>query len=80
MAISLRIGSFNLLKNEGSEPILILDDVFAELDTSRRVQLMSATQIAEQTIITAAVEGDLPGELLTKKYYVTPGVVRKGKS
>ena len=80
MAISLRIGSFNLLKNEGSEPILILDDVFAELDTSRRVQLMSATQIAEQTIITAAVEDDLPAELLTKKYYVTPGVVRKGKS
>ena len=80
MAISLRIGSFNLLKAEGSEPILILDDVFAELDTSRRVQLMSATQIAEQTIITAAVEGDLPTELLTKKYYVTPGVVRKGKS
>ena len=80
MAISLRIGSFNLLKSEGSEPILILDDVFAELDTSRRVQLMSATQIAEQTIITAAVEDDLPAELLTKKYYVTPGVVRKGKS
>jgi len=80
MAISLRIGSFNLLKNEGSEPILILDDVFAELDTSRRVQLMSATQIAEQTIITAAVEDDLPAELLTKKYYVSPGVVKKGKS
>ncbi|CAB5054485.1 unannotated protein [freshwater metagenome] len=80
MAISLRIGSFNLLKAEGSEPILILDDVFAELDTSRRVQLMSATQIAEQTIITAAVESDLPGELLTKKYYVTPGAVKKGKS
>ena len=80
MAISLRIGSFNLLKSEGSEPILILDDVFAELDTSRRVQLMSATQIAEQTIITAAVEDDLPAELLTKKYYVTPGVVRKRES
>jgi DNA replication and repair protein RecF len=41
---------------------------------------MSATQIAEQTIITAAVESDLPTELLTKKYYVTPGVVKKGKS
>ena len=77
---SLRIGSFNLLKSEGSEPILILDDVFAELDTSRRKQLMSATQIAEQTIITTAVEGDLPAELLTQKFYVTPGVVKKGKS
>ena len=80
MAISLRIGSFNLLKSEGSEPILILDDVFAELDTSRRKQLMSATQLAEQTIITAAVESDLPAELLTQKFYVTPGSVKKGKS
>ncbi len=80
MAISLRIGSFNLLKSEGAEPILILDDVFAELDTSRRIQLMSATQIAEQTIITAAVESDLPPELLTQKFYVTPGTVKKAKS
>ena len=80
MAISLRIGSFNLLKSEGASPILILDDVFAELDTSRRIQLMSATKIAEQTFITAAVESDLPTELLTQKFYVTPGVVKKGKS
>ena len=80
MAISLRIGSFNLLKSEGSEPILILDDVFAELDTSRRLALMSITHIAEQTIITAAVESDLPAELLTQKFYVTPGLVKKGKS
>jgi DNA replication and repair protein RecF len=81
MAISLRIGSFNLLKSEGASPILILDDVFAELDTSRRLQLMSATQLAEQTFITAAVESDLPTELLTQKFYVTPGVVKisKGK-
>jgi DNA replication and repair protein RecF len=80
MAISLRIGSFNLLKSEGASPILILDDVFAELDTSRRIQLMSATQLAEQTFITAAVESDLPAELLTQKFYITPGVVKKGKS
>ena len=80
MAISLRIGSFNLLKSEGTEPILILDDVFAELDTSRRNQLMSVTQLAEQTIITTAVESDLPKELTTEKFYVTPGVVKKGKS
>lgn len=77
MAIALRIGSFNLLKSEGAEPILILDDVFAELDNSRRIQLMSATLMAEQTIITAAVEADLPPELLTQKFYVTPGVVRR---
>ena len=79
MAISLRIGAFNLLKSEGSSPILILDDVFAELDTSRRIQLLTATQLAEQTFITSAVESDLPVELLSQKYYVTPGFVKKGK-
>ena len=77
MAISLRIGSYNLLKSEGAEPVLILDDIFAELDTTRRQQLTSATQMAEQTFITAAVESDLPSELLTTKYYVTPGIVSK---
>ena len=77
MAISLRIGSYNLLKSEGAEPILILDDIFAELDTARRQQLTSVTQMAEQTFITAAVESDLPNELLSTKYYVTPGVVSK---
>jgi len=80
MAISLRIGSFNLLKSEGAEPILILDDIFAELDTARRAQLTSVTKMAEQTIITAAVESDLPTELLSSKYYVSPGVVSKEKA
>ena len=80
IAIALRIGSFNLLKSEGAEPILILDDIFAELDTFRRQQLTSVAQIAEQTIITAAVESDLPAELLTERYYVTPGAVKKARS
>jgi DNA replication and repair protein RecF len=79
IAIALRIGSFNLLKSEGAEPILILDDIFAELDTSRRQQLTSVAQMAEQTIITAAVESDLPAELLTEKYYVTPGAVKRAR-
>ena len=80
MAIALRIGSFNLLKSEGAEPILILDDIFAELDTARRAQLTSVTKMAEQTIITAAVESDLPPELLSSKYYVSPGVVSKERA
>jgi DNA replication and repair protein RecF len=80
MAISLRIGSYNLLKSEGAEPVLILDDIFAELDTTRRQQLTSVTQMAEQTFITAAVESDLPSELLSTKYYVTPGFVSKERS
>ena len=54
--------------------------MFAELDTSRRIQLMSATKLAEQTFITAAVESDLPAELLTQKFYVSTGIVKKGKS
>jgi DNA replication and repair protein RecF len=80
VAISLRIGSFNLLKSEGAKPILILDDIFAELDTARRAQLTSVTKMAEQTIITAAVETDLPAELLSSKYYVSPGVVSKERA
>ena len=75
MAISLRLGAFDLLRSEGTEPILILDDVFAELDTSRRLQLMKATQIAEQTIITAAVESELPIGLESQRRYVQPGRV-----
>lgn len=75
VAISLRLGAFNLLQNEGAEPILILDDVFSELDTFRRTQLMKATQVAEQTIITAAVEDDLPMGLETERRYVQLGRV-----
>ena len=75
VAISLRLGAFNLLKNDGAEPILILDDIFSELDTYRRMQLMKATQVAEQTIITAAVESDLPEGLTTQRRYVQRGRV-----
>jgi DNA replication and repair protein RecF len=79
MAIALRIASYTLLKSEGADPILILDDIFAELDVARRRQLAAVTQLAEQTIITTAVEGDLPPELESAKFYVTPGLVEKGK-
>ena len=77
IALSLRLGSLNLLKKDGTEPILILDDVFSELDGVRRLQLMQATELAEQTIITVAVESDLPEGLVTEKFYVQPGQVRK---
>jgi DNA replication and repair protein RecF len=79
MAIALRVGSFSLLKTEGADPVLILDDIFAELDTSRREHLIQVTTLAEQTIITSAVENELPAELLSEKYYVTPGAVSKEK-
>ena len=77
MAIALRIGAFTLLRDEGSSPILILDDIFAELDTARRAQLVAITHLAEQTFITAAVESDLPADLLTQRFYVTPGKVSR---
>ena len=79
MAIALRIASYTLLKSEGADPVLILDDIFAELDVARRRQLAAVTQLAEQTIITTAVEGDLPPELESAKFYVTSGLVEKGK-
>lgn len=77
-ALSLKLGAFHLLRAGGSTPILILDDVFAELDAVRREHLVAATTIAEQTFITAAVERDLPADLNATKYFVTPGEVRHG--
>ena len=76
-AISLKIGALELLKSEGLDPILILDDVFAELDTNRRARLVQATKLAEQTIVTAAVEGDLPTDLNDFRLYVSNGKVTK---
>ena len=76
-AISLKIGSLELLKSQGLDPILILDDVFAELDTNRRTRLVQATKLAEQTIVTAAVEGDLPTDLNDTRFHVNNGKVTK---
>jgi DNA replication and repair protein RecF len=60
MALSLRLASYELLRGEGSEPVLILDDVFAELDNSRRRALAGVAAGAEQVLITAAVGEDIP--------------------
>ena len=76
-AISLKIGALELLKSQGLDPILILDDVFAELDTKRRARLVQATKLAEQTIVTAAVEGDLPADLNDFRFHVSNGKVTK---
>jgi DNA replication and repair protein RecF len=76
-AISLKIGALELLKSQGLDPILILDDVFSELDTNRRTKLVQATKLAEQTIVTAAVEEDLPTNLDDQRYYISNGKVSK---
>lgn len=62
-ALSLRLASFALLRAEGSDPVLMLDDVFAELDRKRRSALARVAADAEQVLITAAVAEDVPAEL-----------------
>jgi len=60
LALALRLASYELLRAEGSEPVLILDDVFAELDTARRRALAGVAAEAEQVLVTAAVGEDIP--------------------
>ena len=76
IALSLKLAAYELLISEGSKPILILDDVFSELDEERRTQLISLAQSAEQTFITVAVEGDLPKDLTGTTYLVKNGSVK----
>lgn len=76
IALSLRLASYLLLKADGDNPILILDDVFSELDQSRRERLAKLTESTEQTFITVAVANDLPEGLTGKKYNVAAGVVK----
>jgi len=62
-ALALRLGSFALLRSDGVDPILVLDDVFAELDTTRRDRLAALLADAEQVVMTAAVPADVPEAL-----------------
>ena len=63
LALALRLGSLRMLRAEGIEPVLVLDDVFAELDATRRDRLADAVADAEQVIVTAAVAEDVPARL-----------------
>jgi DNA replication and repair protein RecF len=60
IAIALRLAAFKTLREHDDDPILILDDVFAELDERRRSRLISIISDVEQTLITAAVLEDIP--------------------
>ncbi|NBS71627.1 hypothetical protein EBT31_22355 [bacterium] len=60
IAIALRLAAFKTLREHEDDPILILDDVFAELDERRRNRLISIISDVEQTLITAAVAEDIP--------------------
>lgn len=59
-AVALRLAAYELLRTDGSDPVLLLDDVFAELDTKRRRALATVAESAEQVLVTAAVPEDIP--------------------
>jgi DNA replication and repair protein RecF len=75
LALSLRLASFTLLRADGDDPVLILDDVFAELDQGRREQLAGLVADAEQVLVTAAVADDVPKALLGRRFRVEGGRV-----
>lgn len=70
-ALALKLASYDLLRSDGIEPILILDDVFSELDTTRRDRLSVLISKNEQILITAAVPEDLPAELNGRRVLIS---------
>jgi len=77
LALGLRLASHDLLAADGDQPVLLLDDVFAELDTARRTALASRVERTEQVLITAAVEDDVPMNVRGVRYQVSPGEVSR---
>nr|WP_223875302.1 DNA replication/repair protein RecF [Nanchangia anserum] len=73
VALALRLAQFEILRADGGAPILILDDVFAELDAARRRALLDVIAEADQVLITAAVDDDVPDELEATIYRVAYG-------
>jgi DNA replication and repair protein RecF len=76
LALALRLGSHRLLSEEGEEPVLLMDDVFAELDRQRRDRVAEAALAAEQAVITAAVAEELPTTINAAVFHVEPGSVQ----
>jgi DNA replication and repair protein RecF len=76
LALALRLASFALLRDGQEDPVLILDDVFAELDAGRRDRLAALVADAEQVLITAAVPQDVPAMLTGARFTVAVGSVR----
>ncbi|HWJ65907.1 MAG TPA: DNA replication/repair protein RecF [Nocardioides sp.] len=76
-ALGLRLASYDLLRADGDDPILVLDDVFAELDADRREQLAALVAGAEQVLVTAAVAADVPAALRGATFHVAGGEVTR---
>lgn len=74
-ALALKLGSFHLLRADGVEPVLVLDDVFAELDATRRERLARGVLVAEQVLVTAAVGSEVPDLLQGVRFTVRAGEV-----
>jgi DNA replication and repair protein RecF len=80
LALALRLAYFALLREAAvgrEDPVLILDDVFAELDAGRRDRLAALVAEAEQVLITAAVPADIPDVLTGARFSVRGGVVSR---
>ena len=77
LALALRLASFELLRQDREDPVLILDDVFAELDAGRRDRLAALVARAEQVLITAAVPADVPDVLTGVRFSVRAGAVSR---
>jgi DNA replication and repair protein RecF len=76
-ALALRLAAYDLLRSDGIEPVLVLDDVFAELDAGRRDRLAALVADATQLIVTCAVPEDVPASLQGARYDVGPGTVTR---
>jgi DNA replication and repair protein RecF len=76
-ALALRLASYDLLRHDGGEPVLVLDDVFAELDARRRARLAELVAPGEQVLVTAAVDDDVPDMLAGARYAVENGSVTR---
>ncbi|MBT2484060.1 MULTISPECIES: DNA replication/repair protein RecF [unclassified Microbacterium] len=78
IALALRLASAELLRSESpaGDPVLILDDVFAELDADRRQRLAGLTAGYEQVVVTAAVEEDIPEVLHAHVVQIDAGTIR----
>lgn len=75
LALALRLAAYDLLRSGGDDPVLMLDDVFAELDSGRRESLAGLVSGAEQVLVTAAVPADVPALLAGQRFEMSGGAI-----